>query len=106
MGLPIAVVQSNSSFAGLNDRLWCPLGLFLKCIENHYGVIIDAIDDSPGAVFIIHPEFVATWTNAGHRARPRHAEAFTLLESSKQKPGFESGSGRKWRSLNLAMEPD
>jgi hypothetical protein len=58
--LPFGVVQSDAAFARINDRLWCLLRLFLKYLEDHDGIIVNSINDPPGAFLIIDSQFMTS----------------------------------------------
>lgn len=54
---------------------------------------------------IDHSQFNTACTDAGHRPRLRHVEAFASLESPEQKPGLDACFRRERRCADLAFQP-
>jgi hypothetical protein len=57
------IIKANPPFAVLNDFSRCLLCLFLKHLQNHNGIIIDAVHNTPRFLLIIDTEFMTSRTN-------------------------------------------
>jgi hypothetical protein len=64
----LGIIKSNSAFTVLNYFPGCLLCLLFKYLQNHDGIIIDSIHNTPRLVLIIDTEFVASRTNRWHRS--------------------------------------
>lgn len=63
------------------------------------------VDNAPGNTAVINAQLMAVRADDRHRPRHRHLQELTVLQPSKQKSRFNSGSAGEWRSLDLTMQP-
>lgn len=75
----VRIIKSNRAFAALNYFLRCLFCLFLKYLQDHNGIIINSIHNTPRLVLVIDTEFVTPRTNRWHRSRMREREQFSHL---------------------------
>jgi hypothetical protein len=74
--------------------------------QNHDGVRIGPVYDSPGGLGVSDAQFVAPWPHHGHRPRVWHRQHLALLQQPKQIAGLDSGRLRERRSPDLSLKPD
>ena len=91
---------------GIDDGLGRRLGLLAEDLQDHNGIGIQAVEDSPGGRAISNPQFVTTWADRRHGPRVRHAKRLTLLQSPEQDAGLQSGRRGEGRRLDLSVKPD
>ena len=68
------IIELNPPLAVLNYFPGCLLCLFIKYLQNHDGIIIDSVENTPRLILIIDTEFVASRSNRWHRSRMRQRE--------------------------------
>jgi hypothetical protein len=99
------VILLQSSGACLDNGLRRRSRLLAEYFQNHHGVGVRPVHDSPVCSGITDPKLVTSRAHNGHRPRPRQAKRLPLLQQTKQITGLDPGSLGEWRRLDLAAEP-
>ncbi len=100
------VVLPEPSPAGFNDSLEGRPGLLAEDLQDHDGIQIKSVHDSPVDADILNPQLVAAWSDGRHGPRVGHAQQFAFLQSPKQIAGLQPGRRGEGRRLDLSMKPD
>jgi hypothetical protein len=100
------VVLPQSAAARVNDGLWRRPRLLAEDLQNHHGVGIKPVHDSPVSCGITHSQLVTPRTKNGHRPRLRHANRLPLLQQTKKIAGLDPGRLGKGRRLDLSVKPN
>src|SRR5438034_154663 len=99
------VVLPQPASARVNDGLRCGACLLGEDLQNHHGVGVQAVHDSPVRLRVAHSQFMTTGTHNGHRPRLRHAHRLPLLQQAQQITGLHPGRPGKGRGLDLTVKP-
>jgi hypothetical protein len=90
----------------VNDALRrCPR-LLAEDLQNHHGVGVEAIHDSPVSSGVTNPQLMTARPHNGHRPRSRQAKRLPRLQQAEQVAGLDPGRLRKGRRLDLSMKPN
>src|SRR5919197_240900 len=100
------VVLLQSASARVNDGLRRGPGLLGEDPQDHHGVGVEPIHDSPVSPCVTDSQLVAPRPHNGHRPRVRHANSLPLLQQPKQITGLDPGRLREGRRLDLSVKPD
>jgi hypothetical protein len=102
------IVQFEPALAGINDILRGLLRLFRKHIADYNRVNIDPIDYTPrhSAFGVSDSQFMTPRRYGRHWPRFRHLQQCASLDKPEQKASGTPGCSRKWRTLNLSVQPN
>ena len=79
---------------------------FAKHVQDDDGIGFDVVDNAPGVVTVVDPEFVALAAHSWHRARVRKTEHLTLLQAPQEEAGLHTAGFAERRGLYFTVEPD
>jgi hypothetical protein len=99
------VVLPPPPSARVNDRLRRRPCLLAEDLQNHHGVGVEPVHDSPVSSGVTDSQFVTARSHNGHRPRPRHPDRLPLLQQTKQITGLDPGRLGEWRRLDLSVKP-
>jgi hypothetical protein len=100
------VVLPQPADARVNDGLRRCACLLRKDLQDHHGVRVEPVDDSPVSPCVTDPQLVTTKTHDRHRPRVWHANRLPLLQQTKEITGLDPGRLGKGRRFDLSVEPD
>ena len=100
------VVSFESSFTRVDNLLWRFAGFLCKNFSDHDRVSISPVNYAPIHVFIGDPKLVTSAPDGRHRPAMRQSDVLATLQPSQQCTGLYSCLKRKWRSLDLAFQPN
>jgi len=83
------VVLPQPADARINDGLWRRPDLLAEDLQNHHGVRVKPVHDSPVSCSITYSQLVTARTKIGHRPRLRHANRLPLLQQTKKITGLD-----------------
>jgi len=99
------VILPQSSGACFNNGLRRRPGLLAEDLQDHYGVGVEPVHDSPVCSGVTDPQLVTPRPHHGHRPRLRQAKGPPLLQQAKQITGLDPGRPRERRRLDVAVKP-
>src|SRR5438128_9369291 len=99
------VVLPQPATAPVNDALRRGACLLGEDLQNHHGVGVQAVHDSPVRLRVAHSQFMTAGTHNWHRPRLRHAHHLPLLQQALQITGLHPGRPGKGRGLDLSVKP-
>lgn len=100
------VVLPEPAGTGVNDSFGRRRGLLAEDLQNHHGIGVQPIHDSPISPVVTDSELVTARTHNWHRPRVRHPNCLALLQQTKQIAGFDPGRAGERRRLDLSVKPD
>lgn len=100
------IVLFQSFPARSDDVRWCSPGFLAEHFQDHDGVSIDAVDDSPILAVIANSQFMATCPDRRQGPRMRHGQRFAVLQQAEPESGRNPRLLRKRRRLDLSLQPD
>ena len=100
------VVLLQSTGARVNDRRWRRPGFLAENRQNHHGVGVGPVHDSPVGLCVSDAQFVTPRSHNGHRPRMGHRQRLPLLQQPEQEPRLDPSRFRKGRRPDLSMKPD
>lgn len=80
--------------------------LLRKDLEDHDGVEINTIDNSPCLALVVHPQLMTAISNRQHRPGMRQGQKLPLLKQPEEESSLCPGLLREWRRPNLAVQPN
>ncbi len=97
------LVLPQSPDARVNDDLWRRPRLLAEDLQNHHGVGVEPVHDSPVSSGVTDPELMTARPHNGHRPRLRHADRLPLLQQTKQITGLDPGRLGEWHTSGLSL---
>jgi hypothetical protein len=95
-------VPSQSVAANIDNPAWRLLRGLGKHVRNQNSILIDPINDAPGAILVWYPQLMAARSNARHRSRVGHRQQFTGLEQAEHPASLRPRLRGKWGRFDHA----
>jgi hypothetical protein len=99
------VVFPQSPGARINDGLRGRPRLLAEDFQDHDGVEVKTVHDSPVNSCVPDSQLVTARPHHWHRLRPRQADRLPLLEQTKQITDLDPGRSGEGRRLDLSVKP-
>lgn len=100
------VVLPQSADACVNDALRRRSRLLAEDLQDHHGVGVEPVHDSPVTSGVTDSQLVTARARNRHRPRPRQAKRLPLLQQTEQVTGLDPGRLGEGRRLDLSVKPN